>query len=102
MPKKVVADWVEKGWTALTVAAGSSQSAEVPLPSETDVLVVKGQVYKADGETQVKGRDRPNFSFLYKDVSEDEDAVSLVFTEPTTEEFIFLYKIVSDDEEADD
>jgi hypothetical protein len=94
MPKKTAAEWLERSWIALIVPAGSSESVEIPIDPSREDVVVKGQIYDAAGETQIKGFEKPHFH-----VVESNTGASLVFSLPTDQDLLFLYKIVSDDDD---
>jgi hypothetical protein len=87
MAKKTVADWKQKGWTSLDLAADAEQ--QVSFDPETHDLVVKGQRFGADGQL-LTGKARPKVAVA----ASDQGAVLTADDDCTV-----LYKLVAEDED---
>jgi hypothetical protein len=95
MARKTVKDWEAKGWTAVSLQSG------VPVPvaydPTTQDLVVKGQLYDADGN-QVTGHGRPKVH-----VESTDTGGNIVQPDPTViENVTVLYKVVDEEEDEED
>lgn len=95
MPRKTVADWEAKGWTRLDLPAGRV-SEEIAYDPTTQDLVVKGQLYDADGQ-QLTGTKRPKVS-----VEQTETGGTINLRTASKDVVVLLYKIVEEDEDEED
>jgi hypothetical protein len=96
MPRKTVADWTAKGWSAETIAAGDTGPIEISMDPATQDLVVKGQLYDSSGE-QLTGARRPKIR-----VEDTATGAEISLRAPAEADVVVLYKVVEEDEDEPD
>lgn len=84
---KTLDDWVAKGWIPLKAAAETEHTPEVPVDHETQVFVLFGQVFDADGN-KLKGHDRP-----LAHIEDTDTGTVVVFSAPLEQDVTLLYKL---------